>query len=85
MRGSTVVFEETADSQNAGTAETDKGASAYKSSGQDLEKDHASEIKTEASMNNGWKLVCVNGYGIGWGKYVNGILKNKYPVSWRTN
>ena len=85
MRGSTVVFEETADRKNAGTAETDKGASAYKSSGQDLEENHASEIKTKASMNNGWKLVCVNGYGIGWGKYVNGILKNKYPVSWRTN
>ena len=31
----------------------------------------------------GWKLVCVDGFGLGWGKLVNGTLKNKYPVGWR--
>lgn len=28
---------------------------------------------------NGWTLVCVGGYGLGWGKCVNGVLKNRYP------
>ena len=32
---------------------------------------------------NGWKLVCADGYGIGWARYAAGVLKNKYPVSWR--
>jgi NOL1/NOP2/sun family putative RNA methylase len=31
----------------------------------------------------GWQLVCVNGYPLGWGKLVNGTLKNKYLASWR--
>ena len=28
---------------------------------------------------NGWCLVCVDGYSLGWAKLVNGRLKNKYP------
>lgn len=31
----------------------------------------------------GWQLVCVNGYPLGWGKLVNGTLKNKYHPGWR--
>lgn len=31
----------------------------------------------------GWQLVCVNGYPLGWGKLVNGLLKNKYLSGWR--
>lgn len=31
----------------------------------------------------GWTLVTVNGYPLGWGKMVNGILKNHYPRSMR--
>ena len=34
-------------------------------------------------MEKGWQLVCVNGYPLGWGKLVNGILKNKYHAGWR--
>ena len=37
----------------------------------------------ETASPSGWKLVCVDGFGLGWGKLVNGILKNKYPVGWR--
>ena len=37
----------------------------------------------ETALPSGWKLVCVDGFGLGWGKLVNGILKNKYPVGWR--
>ncbi|MCR1840329.1 RsmF rRNA methyltransferase first C-terminal domain-containing protein [Murimonas intestini] len=31
----------------------------------------------------GWQLICVNGYPLGWGKLVNGLLKNKYLPGWR--
>ena len=30
-----------------------------------------------------WQLVCVEGYPLGWGKAVGGILKNKLPAGWR--
>lgn len=33
----------------------------------------------------GWQLVCVNGYPLGWGKLVNGTLKNKYHPGWRSS
>lgn len=31
----------------------------------------------------GWQLVCVDGYPLGWGKLLNGTLKNKYLAGWR--
>ena len=31
----------------------------------------------------GWYLVCVDGYPLGWAKYANGMLKNKYLPGWR--
>lgn len=37
------------------------------------------------TREKGWQLVCVNGYPLGWGKLVNGQLKNKYLASWRMN
>lgn len=37
----------------------------------------------EAAKSKGWQLLCVEGYPIGFGKLVNGILKNKYPAGWR--
>ncbi len=41
----------------------------------------ADDIKTGRSK--GWQLVCVDGYPLGWGKLVNGTLKNKYHPGWR--
>lgn len=35
------------------------------------------------ARSKGWQLVCVNGYPLGWGKLVNGTLKNKYHSGWR--
>jgi len=35
------------------------------------------------NRKKGWQLVCVNGYPLGWGKLVNGVLKNKYLAGWR--
>ncbi len=32
---------------------------------------------------NGWYLICVDGYSIGWGKLVNNIMKNHYPKGLR--
>lgn len=32
---------------------------------------------------DGWVLVCVDGYPLGWGKRVNGVVKNHYPKGLR--
>lgn len=32
---------------------------------------------------DGWHLVCVDGYPLGWGKLSKGTLKNKYHPGWR--
>ncbi len=37
----------------------------------------------EADGKNGWCLVCVDGYPVGWGKRVNGTVKNHYPKAIR--
>ena len=34
------------------------------------------------NCNDGWCLVCLEGYPLGWGKVQNGRLKNKYLPSW---
>ena len=37
----------------------------------------------EAEGKNGWALICVDSYPLGWGKLNNGTLKNKYLSGWR--
>ncbi|MCK8060592.1 MULTISPECIES: RsmF rRNA methyltransferase first C-terminal domain-containing protein [unclassified Fusibacter] len=32
---------------------------------------------------NGWYVVCMGDFPLGWAKVVNGQLKNKYPAAWR--
>ena len=39
----------------------------------------------EATGSDGWVLVCVDGYGTGWGKVSGGMLKNHYPKGLRRN
>lgn len=39
--------------------------------------------ETEAAVKKGWQLLCVDGYPLGWGKLVNGVLKNKFLSGWR--
>ncbi|MGI6012269.1 MAG: RsmF rRNA methyltransferase first C-terminal domain-containing protein [Ruminococcus sp.] len=39
----------------------------------------------ETNRKAGWHLVCVDGFSLGWGKLVNGVLKNKYLSAWRKN
>lgn len=36
-----------------------------------------------AQAADGWALVCVDKYPLGWGKVKNGTVKNKYPAGWR--
>lgn len=49
---------------------------------QKAEEMHNAKI-TKKRLEKGWQLVCVNGYPLGWGKLVNGTLKNKYHAGWR--
>lgn len=37
----------------------------------------------EAEGKNGWALVCVDSFPLGWGKINNGMMKNKYLPGWR--
>ena len=37
----------------------------------------------EADVDNGWCVVCVNGYPLGLGKAVGGTVKNHYPKGLR--
>lgn len=39
----------------------------------------------EVKRQKGWILVCVDNFSLGWGKLVNGVLKNKYWGGWRKN
>lgn len=39
--------------------------------------------ETEAAAPDGWQLVCVDGYPLGWGKKNQAVLKNKYHSGWR--
>ena len=36
-----------------------------------------------SDTEKGWYLVCVDGYSLGFGKLLNGMLKNKYLPGWR--
>ena len=40
------------------------------------------ECAAEAAAK-GYALVCVDGYALGWGKWLDGVLKNEYPAGWR--
>lgn len=37
----------------------------------------------EENVENGWYVICFDKYPLGFVKALNGILKNKYPSSWR--
>lgn len=40
-------------------------------------------IEVEDDYENGWNLICVDGFSLGWGKLANGSVKNKYYPGWR--
>ena len=35
------------------------------------------------NAKDGWILVCVDNFPLGWGKYQNGRIKNKYFIGWK--
>lgn len=41
--------------------------------------------EAESAGRPGWRLVCVDGYPLGWGKLIQGTLRNKYFSGWRMN
>ncbi len=38
-----------------------------------------------AEGEGGWYLICVDGFGLGWGKLAGGVMKNHYPRGLRKN
>ena len=42
---------------------------------------HGEELRIDC--DNGWTLICVDGVSLGWGKAVNGQIKNHYPKGLR--
>ena len=41
-------------------------------------------IEGMLKQTENYVLVCVDGFALGWGKYMqNGMLKNKYYAGWR--
>lgn len=45
--------------------------------------DYLSGLSINCENENGWCLVCIDGYSCGWGKVSNGVLKNHYPKGLR--
>lgn len=41
------------------------------------------EMEETAAAKQGWNLVCVDGFPLGWGKLTGNTLKNKYHPGWR--
>ena len=37
----------------------------------------------ESTLKDGWCLICLEEYPLGWGKVSRGRVKNKYPPGWR--
>ncbi|NLO10607.1 MAG: SAM-dependent methyltransferase, partial [Clostridiales bacterium] len=40
-------------------------------------------LSLDTDNTNGWQLIAVDGYPLGWGKLNNGTLKNMYLPGWR--
>ena len=40
-------------------------------------------LQVDPNLKNGWYLICVDEFALGWGKVSKGTLKNKYPSGWR--
>lgn len=42
-------------------------------------------IQGPEAAGSGWILVCAGDFPLGWGKAVQGLIKNKYAAGWRRN
>ncbi|WP_018755780.1 RsmF rRNA methyltransferase first C-terminal domain-containing protein [Paenibacillus terrigena] len=41
------------------------------------------QLANEKVAAKGYVLICIDGYSVGWGKWIDGMLKNEYPAGWR--
>jgi NOL1/NOP2/fmu family ribosome biogenesis protein len=52
--------------------------------GETLEVDEQGVERIDDAVSaKGYVLVCVDGFPLGWGKWLDGIVKNEYPAGWR--
>ena len=49
----------------------------------DEAKNYLTGQSLRADVNDGWTLITVDGYSLGWGKAVKGQIKNHYPKGLR--
>ncbi len=76
--------------QLAMSFETEGCANRYSMAAGDPRVEHylrGETITLEPGENcrNGWYLICVDSFPLGWGKIAGTVIKNKYPVSWRVS
>ncbi|MDO4322056.1 MAG: RsmB/NOP family class I SAM-dependent RNA methyltransferase [Lachnospiraceae bacterium] len=58
-----------------------KGETLELTAGEDAGLEKTGKCMTPGTK--GWVLICVDGFALGWGKYVKGTIKNKYYPGWR--
>lgn len=51
--------------------------------GETLTIDEQRVNRAQETPPKGYALVCIDGYSVGWGKWLDGMLKNEYPAGWR--
>ncbi|WP_338708352.1 RsmB/NOP family class I SAM-dependent RNA methyltransferase [Paenibacillus amylolyticus] len=51
--------------------------------GETLNMEEERVVLKADTFAKGYVLVCVDGYAAGWGKWLDGVLKNEYPAGWR--
>ncbi|KOY13302.1 RsmB/NOP family class I SAM-dependent RNA methyltransferase [Paenibacillus xylanivorans] len=51
--------------------------------GETLNIEEARVERKADTAAKGYVLVCVDGFAAGWGKWLDGVLKNEYPAGWR--
>ncbi|QOS78160.1 RsmB/NOP family class I SAM-dependent RNA methyltransferase [Paenibacillus sp. JNUCC31] len=51
--------------------------------GETLNIEEARVKRNTGTAAKGYVLVCVDGFAVGWGKWLDGVLKNEYPAGWR--
>ncbi|NEU59804.1 RsmB/NOP family class I SAM-dependent RNA methyltransferase [Paenibacillus sp. ALJ109b] len=51
--------------------------------GETLNIEEARVERQADTVAKGFVLVCVDGFAAGWGKWLDGVLKNEYPAGWR--
>lgn len=51
--------------------------------GETIDAEDLEEGDSKQKKKSGWRLVCMEGHPLGWGKMSGGMLKNKYYAGWR--